>query len=491
MKKRKSLVCLIIALLMACSTVFVGCGGQSVKADNYLENIKVKQESQTVETEDGEKTIESKFVSKEVVGGYMFLQYKIGTINNCFIQTLTTPVRGAKSIKYETGKMSSDTITNGIASYISTTKSISTTESNSNKIEWNFSASNTSEVSATVGVNVGVSAFGVSAGASEEAGVKDSYTVAAGMGGENTNETSQTIGEVATKETHKNIDVTKMEQQFTNVSYEFDLSEYDKGYFYALCLMMDLEVYQIIAYDVQTEEFYTSYFMTKMIGVPAMDMLSSEDKVFGISADYQLSPITKINVEEIENFTPEKPSVTGWQKFSENMTKYNCDVNTFWDKTTQGHEVWDRLHKDWELGDLNFYGLEKIGDNFKIKEKEALSIKYKLLQNTSKLPTNNEVTSQVLAYLGWNQVVGTNISTVVGYGAYWVRVTYLDDTQIEKNATNFLNKKNQGEFIELLSAKDVDPGKTIEKVEVVVVYCTAAGFSKGGLWRCEYTCNFN
>ncbi len=182
---------------------------------------------------------------------------------------------------------------------------------------------------------------------------------------------------------------------------------------------------------------------------------------------------------------------TSWEKFSENMTKYNCAHNTFWDKTTQGVEVWDRLHKDWELGNLNFYGVEKNENRFTIKGNDALSIKYQLLQNTSKLPTNNVVTAQILTNLAWNQVVGTNISTSVGKGAYWIRVTYSDDTQFEKNKTDFLNGKNQGDFIELLSSDEIKEDKTIEKIEIVVVYCVSAGFKTSGLWRCEYTCNFN
>ena len=97
-----------------------------------------------------------------------------------------------------------------------------------------------------------------------------------------------------------------------------------------------------------------------------------------------------------------------------------------------------------------------------------------------------------------NAVANTNISETIGKGAYWIRITYTDDTQKEVNKTNFLDGKTKGAFIELLTNEDIDQNKTIEKIEVVLVYEMYAG-GPGFLgiwwhnttnWRCEYTLEF-
>ena len=95
-------------------------------------------------------------------------------------------------------------------------------------------------------------------------------------------------------------------------------------------------------------------------------------------------------------------------------------------------------------------------------------------------------------------VKGTNINERVGYGAYWVRVTYTDGSQDTFNKTNVLKNATKGTIVTLLTKNDIDTEKSIESIDVVLVYEIDAG-GRGFLgiwwheytnWRCEYTYSF-
>lgn len=92
----------------------------------------------------------------------------------------------------------------------------------------------------------------------------------------------------------------------------------------------------------------------------------------------------------------------------------------------------------------------------------------------------------------------TNINKQVGYGAYWVGITYSDDSKKQYNATDQLHNADSNTYIELVGKSNIDANKTIKSIEIVVAYELFAGapgvFGIG--WkeytnrRCEYTFNF-
>lgn len=207
-----------------------------------------------------------------------------------------------------------------------------------------------------------------------------------------------------------------------------------------------------------------------------------------------------LDMFKLSDVIEEEPEDTSWELITEKMEKYNCyDNQSYKESQKNPDEEWYKRHEGWELGELNFYGLEKSGNKYVVKNPQQFRIKYNLLENILELPLGKGVAAaQSIASDTANAVANTNISETIGKGAYWIRITYTDDFQKEVNKTNFLDGKTKGTFIELLSNEDIDQNKTIEKIEVVLVYEMYAG-GPGFLgiwwnnltnWRCEYTLEF-
>ena len=107
------------------------------------------------------------------------------------------------------------------------------------------------------------------------------------MGKTTEESTSQTIAESVANTTNKDFDVSELNQSFNQTSYEFDMSLYEEGYYYALSLVADIDVYQIVAYDISINEFYTAYFATCINSNNAsLKMLASENASFDIKNEY-------------------------------------------------------------------------------------------------------------------------------------------------------------------------------------------------------------
>ncbi len=194
----------------------------------------------------------------------------------------------------------------------------------------------------------------------------------------------------------------------------------------------------------------------------------------------------------------DEPVDTSWELISQEMKRYNCnDGNNYNSNEIEHDENWRKRHNGWELGKLNFYGLARNGEKYVIKNQNAFSIKYNLLQNIDDLPRVG-ASLQTIQSDSATKVVNTSINEQIKKGAYWVRITYTDDTQKEIKATNCLDGKVQGSYINLLSASDVDSTKTIKTIEIVFVYEMYAGgpgafgiwWKEDTNWRCEYTLKF-
>lgn len=302
MKRLITAFCAIILTVVLGFTV-VGCNKADIESlspstskkilhndIHYLASTVVKQAGGE-EDEASDKGYE--YITSQKIDNLMFIQFRIGKILNCFIQNVTTPVYNDSALtklEYTSGAMTSTTVSEGISKSISTTQSISVTESKKETISWKISES----TSTTGSLGINVSVFSLTAGISK------TFTHAAEVGKTTEESTSQTIAESVANTTNKDFDVSELNQSFNQTSYEFDMSLYEEGYYYALSLVADIDVYQIVAYDISINEFYTAYFATCINSNNAsLKMLASENASFDIKNEYQISPITELGVDEI------------------------------------------------------------------------------------------------------------------------------------------------------------------------------------------------
>ncbi len=203
---------------------------------------------------------------------------------------------------------------------------------------------------------------------------------------------------------------------------------------------------------------------------------------------------------KLKDFVQSEPEDTSWEPLTYTMDRIVTNDGQRYnpEKPTQdtGHI---NAHAGFEMGELILYGCRQDGTGFKVVQPNEFSIKYKLLQNPTSLPILNSGVGLVeISNDGESNITGTNIDKAIGNGAYWIRVTYANDTQEEINAVNFMKNKTSGNYIELLSSKNLNNDKTIKTIELVVVYeLHHSGPGVFGIWwhsyanhRCSYTFNF-
>ncbi len=188
-----------------------------------------------------------------------------------------------------------------------------------------------------------------------------------------------------------------------------------------------------------------------------------------------------------------------WEEIDITMNRYNCNDGNNYNKAEPEHDpAWVAMHDGFEIGELTLMGCEKSGNNFKVKSIDEFSIKYFLIQNPDELPYKNDAPHKYIEKDTCNVVVNTSISETIGEGAYWVRVTYSDNTQEESKAVNIFDGKSDHSYINLIDVNDLEDGKVISKIDVVVVYEMFRGgpgfmgiwWKEHTNWRCEYTFNF-
>ena len=207
------------------------------------------------------------------------------------------------------------------------------------------------------------------------------------------------------------------------------------------------------------------------------------------------------NLFKLKQTQEDEPIDKSWSTITNNMNRENCNEGNKYDPSVKESSAdWRSRHDAFELGNLNLYGCSLNGnENYKLKNIDDFSIKYQLLENIDNLPQNSSgVQSAKIVADEAKSVFATNIDSQVGKGAYWIRVTYADDSQEEFNSTNIFENKSKGSYIELLNDDDLNNDKMVEKIEIVVVYEIYTGgpgvlgiwWHETTNWRCEYTYNF-
>lgn len=288
--------------------------------------------------------------------------------------------------------------------------------------------------------------------------------------------------------------------------FKFSFSEkagYKKGNYYRRTYYETVKAYGILIYDIEKDTYSTSSQTFLQANSTILEWEESENGVF----EYEKGESLDFDLEKAILFAQNNPPSTLKQNggndmglsetkiISVTMNRFNCKDGSSYNKNNQGKSS---RHDGYEIGQLNLYGCNQIKENYKIYEAEKFAIRYKVLENTEDLPR----VGTALTYIsndGATKVKGTNINSRIGYGAYWVRITYSDDEQIQYNQTNILKNATDGTIINIVTPDNLDETKKIKKIDVVVAYEIFAGapgiwfgiwWKEYSNWRCEYTYNF-
>lgn len=396
--------------------------------------------------------------------GYNYYFYKLGTISNVPLEKFSNLIQfinmGQKT-------------TNTIETSIVTSSSIASTVSKT--------IADTLSIESTASVKLGVSAeikelveIAAEAGYSQSFGVSISSTLA------------QSYNNVETySETHK-----------TTLTLEFNENTAD-GY-YGYILTGQIDVYAMLVYEKSSGKYMIEYFNDIINYWQAFYYFKTADEFINYSYSKLEFEIPE-HLPEPDEILPGTVIMPKTNPIYVTMQRYNCNDGNKYNKDEQEESAdWRSRHNGFEMGELILYGCEKIGNIYSIKDINSFSIKYHFLQNTENLPTTGGAKLTKLESDTDSGVMGTNITGKIGYGAYWIRVTYSDDIQIQYNAVNQFEHANGNSYYEFLNTSLIDTSKKISKIEVVMVYELYSGaprflgiwWHEYSNWRCEYTFTF-
>ncbi len=180
-----------------------------------------------------------------------------------------------------------------------------------------------------------------------------------------------------------------------------------------------------------------------------------------------------------------------WSKleYEVSMNRQNCKQDNGYNPSMQDKDDRAGRHDNFDLVKLVIINAEKLNDgSYRLPKGYPLALSLKVLQNVASLPLNGNANTKALSdddYSG--SVAGTNISNKkIGYGAYYVCITYTDGTKYERNATNILSGKGNNDLVRIEISTDT--GKTISNVSVVVVYeIITKGKGALGIWWNEHS----
>lgn len=279
---------------------------------------------------------------------------------------------------------------------------------------------------------------------------------------------------------------------------EYRLGAGLKHGYYRYTLFARCDIYAVVAYNLQTKECGYNYLVCARPNTYFNQIDYSESNDFPATGSNELEfDVSILNTIDLDQIIERNEETNNPIKII--MPRKNCnDGNNYDYNQPEESATWRSRHNGFELGELYLYGSKKHGSLYGIENQKSFSLKYKIIQNINNLPNDGTVKLLCVENDDANSVMGTNINSRVGKGAYWVRITYNDDVQKEFNKTNFMNNKSNNSYIELISPNNIDSSKTIKKIEVVVVYELFAG-APGFLgiwwkeytnWYCSYTFNF-
>lgn len=275
-----------------------------------------------------------------------------------------------------------------------------------------------------------------------------------------------------------------------------------------LCVQLDIENYTVISSTTAVcarPETYT-YMIDYDSDPSGTFKKTSTNDLLNISADFYKSlakPTERIDTSGsiIGDVTPTVTTYT--LAFSPISCKHDNGFNPNEKNTSnlENSEVNSNVVAVLVNGCYRQDGKYTIGDELE------LGLKFLQSGGTNGIQINSASGSSLKAAAISNDdtkkgVYETDIGNIaIGKGAFFVRVTYTDQSSQTGNKINFMDGKIKSDYVNILSDAgiSINTGKKILKIDIVVAY-EIKGDWQGALgvwkstytdWRCETTLNFN
>ncbi|MBP3402119.1 MAG: hypothetical protein J6K85_03565 [Clostridia bacterium] len=405
---------------------------------------------------------------------YYYYVYYMGYINNVPLQS------DYPSFDYQ-----------GIKHTVSVETSEAKTESVSKQIENIITKNSGWGISSKIGASVEVKGGCIIGEAKMGASVERGFSL-----------NSSTIKSTSTVAT--DVNEFSIEKKHTMTIYFDETCPYG---LYRYVLMGTFDVYAIIAYDTTTKEFSGETFSILDNKAFKLDYTEGErfvdNSLDAFSPDDFLTTLDPNNLEipeKVIDGTPEEviPPVDN-SPILLPLNAKNCNGDNGYNATAPSSDQNVLNHGNYVPGSYKMYGVSKNGSNYRINE-NAGKFSIQFIVETS--PDSLQGSGLWIENDGASSAANTNISSQIGEGAFWARITFKDgSSQLQFNKTNLLHMQNEGDVITLLSQDDfvgVDTSN-IQKIEISFVYEIAEylgwnlfniGSYRYSNWRSDYTFNF-
>ena len=280
------------------------------------------------------------------------------------------------------------------------------------------------------------------------------------------------------------------------VTTRLEFNENSPEGFYGYGVTAVLKMYAFVVRDIKTDAY--SVITYSEIDKKWMGFYYFAEQSDFINYEYETLKFEIPDNLPIPDETYESPD--SWESISLTMEWYNCNDGDKYNKNIpEESATWRSRHDGFELGELVLYGCKQIGNNYKILNEKDFSIKWKVIQDVEDLPKVGGSSKTEIAFDDCKTIHGTDFNEKIDEGAYWVRVTYSDDTQQTFKRANIMENAMPGTFVELCNSSWLNSNKKIKRIDCIIVYELDSG-GPGFLgiwwhdrtnWRLEYTYNFN
>lgn len=276
-----------------------------------------------------------------------------------------------------------------------------------------------------------------------------------------------------TENTHS---VAKSWGNSTSHTFQLSLKQDDPaGYYRYVHYAKKCFVYAIVAYDLNTKQFYIDYvsFAEESVKESIVVLEYSVDGVF--SSDKSPDLIFDKSLLEKIDLNKTLPSVAPdiANPIDIPVNKHLCELDKNYDLNTNGVERdGETDHSEFELGHLTIYGCENKGENtYIIKNPEKFAIEYIFEEDPKELP-NKYYNELRVSDDGATSAKGTYIQgRKIGYGAYQIKITRKDGTSDDPIVVyNFMENKFDTAVECMLKGGYTINSETIAKIEITIVY---------------------
>lgn len=337
-----------------------------------------------------------------------------------------------------------------------------------------------------------------------EIGLSEAYPIPIKLGVEWTISSETSTNN--TKSTSDTVTSANTYSESQTISYAFGSNEADSGW-YRYALYATLDVYYVCVTNSDNSE---------LISIEANVCARENDyfvrSEYSANGDFDNTP--ESNVVFAEDFFKQLPLPTTItpsellpQTYYLQCNKYNCQLDNGYDiskPTVNDDRAIYGINSD--VCEIVLNGTVKKNDAYSIiNGNSGLEIGLKMLQpydwiELTDFPGHTYQSAKI-SNDGMNKVSGTSINKAVGHGAVYIIVSYSDGTAASAFATDIMNGKTTGEYIDILEVTDINinAAKSISEISIHIAY-EIEGFWKGALgvfwystftnWHCINTLEF-